>query len=351
MDNSVTTTIIDNMVTATLLLDEALVIRYANPAVEQLFSYSRKRIIDNGLSKVVQHASLDLALLTQPLQSGQSMTDSDVTLVVDGKPLLVEMTVSPLTFNKSLMLLVELKKVDQQRRLSQELNQHAQQQAAKLLVRSLAHEIKNPLGGLRGAAQLLERMLPDPSLHEYTQIIIEQADRLRSLVDRLLGPQRPGTKKQENLHLLLEKVRQLVELESERCLVFQRDYDPSLPDILMDTDQIEQALLNIISNAAQILRGRDDGKIVLKTRTVHQTNIHGKHHKLAAMIEITDNGPGIPKELQDTLFYPMVSGREGGTGLGLSIAQTLVDQHQGKIEVESWPGRTIFTIFIPILVA
>jgi two-component system nitrogen regulation sensor histidine kinase GlnL len=143
----------------------------------------------------------------------------------------------------------------------------------------------------------------------------------------------------------------LVELESERSLVFQRDYDPSLPDILMDTDQIEQALLNIISNAAQILKGRDDGKITLKTRTVHQTNIHGKHHKLAAMIEITDNGPGIPKELQDTLFYPMVSGREGGTGLGLSIAQTLVDQHQGKIEVESWPGRTIFTIFIPIFVA
>ncbi len=234
-------------------------------------------------------------------------------------------------------------------KLTQELNQHAQQQAAKLLVRGLAHEIKNPLGGLRGAAQLLERMLPDPALMEYTQIIIEQADRLRGLVDRLLGPQRPGEKKWENLHLILEKVRQLVELEAGANLVFERDYDPSLPNILMDTDQIEQALLNIVSNAAQILTNQTHGVITLRTRTVHQANIHGQRHKLVASIEIIDNGPGIPPELQDTLFYPMVSGREGGTGLGLSISQNLIDQHQGKIEVQSWPGRTVFTIYLPIL--
>jgi two-component system nitrogen regulation sensor histidine kinase GlnL len=191
-------------------------------------------------------------------------------------------------------------------------------------------------------------MLPDPSLNEYTNIIIEQADRLRALVDRLLGPQRPGTKKEENLHLILEKVRQLVELDAGTSLTIERDYDPSLPPILMDTDQIEQALLNITSNAAQILKQQDNGQITLRTRTVHQANIHGQRHKLAARIEIIDNGPGIPAELQDTLFYPMVSGREGGTGLGLSISQNLIDQHNGKIDVESWPGRTIFTIYLPI---
>ncbi|MDF4835299.1 nitrogen regulation protein NR(II), partial [Vibrio parahaemolyticus] len=168
------------MVTATLILDDGLAIRYANPAAELLFSQSAKRIIEQSLSQLIQHASLDLALLTQPLQSGQSITDSDVTFVVDGRPLMLEVTVSPITWQKQLMLLVEMRKIDQQRRLSQELNQHAQQQAAKLLVRGLAHEIKNPLGGLRGAAQLLEKMLPEPSLTEYTHIIIEQADRLRA---------------------------------------------------------------------------------------------------------------------------------------------------------------------------
>lgn len=342
-------TIINNQVTSVLILDESLMIRYANPAAEQLFSQSAKRLMHQSLNHLVQHSSLDLQLLTQPLQSGQSITDSDVTLVIDSKPLMLEVTVSPISWHKELLLLAEMRTIGQQRRLTQELNQHAQQQAAKLLVRGLAHEIKNPLGGLRGAAQLLERMLPDPTLMEYTQIIIEQADRLRGLVDRLLGPQRPGEKKWENLHLILEKVRQLVELEAGENLVFERDYDPSLPNILMDTDQIEQALLNIVSNAAQILANQTHGVITLRTRTVHQANIHGQRHKLVASIEIIDNGPGIPPELQDTLFYPMVSGREGGTGLGLSISQNLIDQHQGKIEVQSWPGRTVFTIYLPIL--
>lgn len=342
-------TIINNQVTSVLILDESLMIRYANPAAEQLFSQSAKRLMHQSLNHLVQHSSLDLQLLTQPLQSGQSITDSDVTLVIDSKPLMLEVTVSPISWHKELLLLAEMRTIGQQRRLTQELNQHAQQQAAKLLVRGLAHEIKNPLGGLRGAAQLLERMLPDPALMEYTQIIIEQADRLRGLVDRLLGPQRPGEKKWENLHLILEKVRQLVELEAGANLVFERDYDPSLPNILMDTDQIEQALLNIVSNAAQILANQTHGVITLRTRTVHQANIHGQRHKLVASIEIIDNGPGIPPELQDTLFYPMVSGREGGTGLGLSISQNLIDQHLGKIEVQSWPGRTVFTIYLPIL--
>ncbi|WP_394127346.1 nitrogen regulation protein NR(II) [Vibrio hepatarius] len=348
MDSDLNDIILNHQVTSILIMNESLQVKYANPAAEQLFSQSAKRITEHPLSHLIQHASMDLALLSQPLQSGQSITDSDVTFVVDGKPLMLEVTVSPIAWNKELMLLVEMRKIGQQRRLSQELNQHAQQQAAKLLVRGLAHEIKNPLGGLRGAAQLLERTLPDPSLTEYTQIIIEQADRLRALVDRLLGPQKPGQKKQENLHLILEKVRQLVDLEANQSIEIERDYDPSLPEILMDAAQIEQALLNIVSNAGQILRAQDNGQITIRTRTVHQANIHGQRCKLAARIEIIDNGPGIPADLQDTLFYPMVSGREGGTGLGLSIAQNLIDQHQGKIDVESWPGRTTFTIYLPI---
>lgn len=348
MSHDLDTVILNHQVTAILIIDESLCIQYANPAAEQLFSQSAKRLINTELQQHIQHASLELSLLSQPLQSGQSITDSDVTFIVDGKPLMLEVTVSPVSWQKQLLLLVEMRKIDQQRRLSQEINQHAQQQAAKLLVRGLAHEIKNPLGGLRGAAQLLERCLPEQSLKEYTQIIIEQADRLRSLVDRLLGPQRPGVKKAENLHLILEKVRQLVALDVGSQIVIERDYDPSLPDIMMDVEQIEQALLNIVSNAGQILSKQELGQITIRTRTVHQANIHGQRYKLAASIEVIDNGPGIPADLQDTLFYPMVSGREGGTGLGLSISQNLIDQHKGKIDVESWPGRTCFTIYLPI---
>ncbi|CAM2875741.1 nitrogen regulation protein NR(II) [Vibrio rarus] len=349
MSKPLAETVLEQLVTATMLVDESLTIGYLNPAAEQLLGQSKNRCIDQQLPKMVDHSSIDFSVFEQPLISGQTITDSDVTFVIDGKPLLLELTISPVSWNKKVMLLIELRQVDQQRRLNQELNQHAQQQAARLLVRSLAHEIKNPLGGLRGAAQLLEKMLPSESLREYTQIIIEQADRLRNLVDRLLGPQKPGTKEPENVHLILEKVRLLVGFELGQNVRIERDYDPSLPDIAMDSEQIEQALLNIVSNAAQILQGQENAQITLITRTEHQVNIHGQRIKLAARIEVVDNGPGIPTELLDTLFYPMVSGREGGTGLGLSISQNLIDQHQGKIEVDSWPGKTTFTVYLPIL--
>jgi len=345
---SFTPLILDNLVTAILLLDEGLTIRYVNPAAEQLLSFSKRRLNNARFPDLLQHSSLDLGLIQDTLQSGQGLADSDVTFVIDGRHYTLEVNASPLSWQKELLILLELKPIDQQRRISQELSQHAQQQAAKELVRGLAHEIKNPLGGLRGAAQLLEKTLPDPSYTEYTQMIIEQADRLRNLVDRLLGPQRPGSRLVDNIHMVLEKVRQLVDIDSGSNIQLHRDYDPSLPDFTMDPEQLEQAILNIVSNAAQALQQHGGGNITLKTRTAHQTLIHGKRYRIAAKVDIIDDGPGIPGDIQDTLFYPMVTGREGGTGLGLSIAQNLIDQHQGKIEVVSWPGHTKFTIYLPI---
>ncbi|MGR6860344.1 nitrogen regulation protein NR(II) [Aliivibrio salmonicida] len=342
------TQILEHQVTAILLLDDQRNIHYANPAAEQLFSQSAQRMAAHVFDDLFQYTRFDLSTLMIPLDTGQSVTDSDVCMIINNSPLYIEVTSSPIEIKKSLYLLVEIRQIEQQRRLSQEINQHAQQQAAKVLVRSLAHEIKNPLGGLRGAAQLLERMLPNVELHEYTQIIIEQADRLRNLVDRLLGPQKLGQKKPENLHAIIEKVRQLIELNSSYQVGIIRDYDPSLPDFDMDSEQIEQALLNIISNAAEVLKEQPDGTITLRTRTDYQTNIHGQRHRLTAKIEIIDNGPGIPSHIQDTLFYPMVSAREGGTGLGLSISQNLIDQHNGKIDVTSWPGKTVFTVYLPL---
>ncbi|MGL4756114.1 MAG: nitrogen regulation protein NR(II) [Aeromonadaceae bacterium] len=339
-------TLLDNLLTAVVLLDTNLVVHYVNPAAEQLLGISARRVLQHRLEQVVEYISLDLERLRSCLRLGQGFTDNEVTLVIEGEPRLVEVSVVAIYEQREQLALMELRKIDQQKRISQELQQHAQQLAARDLVRGLAHEIKNPLGGLRGAAQLLEKALPDEHLKEYTGIIIAQADRLRNLVDRLLGPQRPGRHQVHNVHSVLEQVRRLVELEAPHGIKLIRDYDPSIPDFEMEPDQLQQAFLNIVRNAVEAMGGQ--GEIRLKTRTVFQITIHGKRYRLAAEIKIIDNGPGIPEQIRDTLFYPMVTGKDGGTGLGLSIAQNLIDQHKGRIECVSWPGHTEFSIYLPL---
>jgi len=338
--------LLDNLLTAVVLLDTNMVVHYVNPAAEQLLGVSARRLLGHSLEQLVEYLSLDLERLRACLKIGQGFTDNEVTLVVEGEAKLVEVSVMAVFENHEQLALMELRKIDQQKRISQEIQQHAQQLAARDLVRGLAHEIKNPLGGLRGAAQLLEKALPDEGLKEYTGIIIAQADRLRNLVDRLLGPQRPGRHQVHNVHSVLEQVRRLVELELPPGIKITRDYDPSIPDFEMEPDQLQQAFLNIVRNAAEAMG--DQGSIRLKTRTVFQITIHGKRYRLAAEIRIIDNGPGIPEAIRDTLFYPMVTGKEGGTGLGLSIAQNLIDQHKGRIECVSWPGHTEFCIYLPL---
>ncbi|OOF17012.1 two-component system sensor histidine kinase NtrB [Salinivibrio sp. PR932] len=340
----------DHLLTAIVVVDTQWRILYANAAAEQLMHQSVRRLVNQPLTEQLQHASVDWSHIVSTTQAGQSLTDSDVTWVVDGQPQKVQLSASPLFDDPNGgKILLEVNVVSQQQRISKELAQKAQQQAAKELVRGLAHEIKNPLGGLRGAAQLLEKMLPDASLAEYTQIIIEQADRLRNLVDRLLGPQRPGLRQKQNIHVVLEKVRQLVNLDTQGAVNIIRDYDPSLPDFDMDPEQLEQAILNVVANAADAVREQADGQITLRTRTGFQTVIHGMRHRVVAQIEIIDNGPGISPELQDTLFYPMVTSKVNGNGLGLAITHHLIDQHKGKIEVNSWPGHTCFIIQLPII--
>jgi len=338
--------LLDNLLTAVILLDKHLIVRYVNPAAEQLMGVSARRLLDHALEQVVDYISLDLERLRHCLIQGQGFTDNEVTLVVENEPRSVEVSVIAVYDHQEQMALVELRKIDQQKRISQEQQQHTQQLAARDLVRGLAHEIKNPLGGLRGAAQLLEKALPDEQLKEYTGIIIAQADRLRNLVDRLLGPQRPGRHQVHNVHSVLEQVRRLVEMELPPGIKIERDYDPSIPDFEMEQEQLQQAFLNIVRNAVEAMHGH--GTIKLKTRTVFQITIHGKRYRLAAEIRIIDDGPGIPENIRDTLFYPMVTGKDGGTGLGLSIAQNLIDQHKGRIECVSWPGHTEFCIYLPL---
>lgn len=339
--------LLDSLSTAVLLVDDRLLVRYANPASEQLLALSAKRLVANPLATAFLHSTLRLELLRDTLANGHSFTDNDVVLVMTGgHHATVDITATPLEHAQRRFALLEFKQTDQQKKISKEAQQVAQQQAARELVRSLAHEIKNPLGGLRGAAQLLEKELPDPQLRDFTRIIIEQADRLRNLVDRLLGPQKPTSRAPQNIHMVLEKVRQLMTLDLPAGVVISRDYDPSIPDLPMDAEQIEQALLNIVKNGIEALQGA--GELKLITRSSSQYTLHGERHRLVAEIKVVDNGPGIAPELKDTLFYPMVTTKPSGSGLGLSIAQTLVNQHGGRIDCVSWPGHTEFTLILPI---
>ncbi len=249
-------------------------------------------------------------------------------------------------------VLVDMLEIEQQTRQDREERAIGQVQANKELIRNLAHEIKNPLGGIRGAAQLLAMDLVSKELTEYTNVIIHEADRLQALVDRLLAPHRRAQAVADvNIHEVCERVRSLVLAEYPQGLAVQRDYDTSIPDFRGDREQLIQAVLNIAQNAALALAERiaaGDAKLILRTRVARQVTIGKQRFRLALELHIEDNGPGVPEEIRDRIFYPLVSGREGGSGLGLTLAQTYVQQHQGMIECDSVPGRTVFRIVIPL---
>lgn len=339
--------IAEQLTTAILLLDTSLQIRYFNTASCAVLSLGEKRLAEQYFPALFQYIDIAPAHFHNAISTKQGFGVSDVQAVLaDGRHLLLDISVT-LTEQPAEHLLLEIRHVDHQRKISMESLQQHQHLAARELIRGLAHEIKNPLGGLRGAAQLLQESLPD-DLKEYTQLIIAQADRLRNLVDRLLGPYRPAQRSQSNLHQVIEQVRQLASMDNPVSVKFNRDYDPSIPDFPFDTELLQQALLNIVRNAQQALEHVEQPEICLQSRVLHQHTLHGKRYRLVAMIRVIDNGPGIPADIKDTLFYPMVSGKAGGTGLGLSIAQTLIHQHGGWIDCDSWPGHTEFTLYLPI---
>ncbi|ABV89239.1 nitrogen regulation protein NR(II) [Shewanella pealeana] len=342
-----TNLLLNHLVTAVLVINEELELLYVNTATEQLLGVGSNRLTEQPLPEHYQLLGVDPQVLKLAICDGQGLSINTVPLVtIDGQHHTVDVTLTPLEQEKNLAL-IELRQVDQQRRIHQQLTQDAQQQAAQYLVRNLAHEIKNPLGGLRGAAQLLSRELKDPELNEFTDLIIEQADRLRNLVDRLLGPQKPTQHSLYNIHEVIQKVLKLVNVTLPDNIELTQDYDPSIPDIEMDPDQLQQTILNIVQNAVQALEP-SGGHIRLKTRTQHQVTIGTKRHKLVLMLSVIDDGPGIQPELMDTLFYPMVTGREQGSGLGLSIAHNFARLHGGRIDCDSTVGHTEFTITLPI---
>jgi len=266
------------------------------------------------------------------------------------EPLPVHVIVNQM--DRSRNVVVELVEIEQQTRQDREERALGQAEVTKELIRNLAHEIKNPLGGIRGAAQLLEMEVQERALHEYTQVIISEADRLQALVDRLLAPHRkPHVVSDVNIHEVCERVRALILAEFPRGLTVERDYDISIPEFRGDREQLIQAVLNIAHNAAQALVERvreGDAMITLRTRIARQVTLGKQRYRLALDLHIQDNGPGVPESIRERIFYPLVSGRDGGSGLGLTLAQTFVQQHRGTIECESEPGQTLFKIVIPL---
>ena len=340
--------VIENLTTSTLLFDHELRLVYINPAGETLLAASARQAEGQTLRELMPAATAFVDDVERALASGHPYTERELRLDwTEGRVITVDCTITPLLeTHQPPALLMELLHVDRHLRIAREEHLLAQHQAARALVRGLAHEIKNPLGGLRGAAQLLERELPSEDLQEYTRIIILEADRLQNLMNRMLGPNALPQKRAINIHEVLEHVRGLVRAEAEHDIQIERDYDPSIPHLFADPDMLIQAVLNIVRNAQQALGSH--GTILLRTRAKRQVTIGHRRFKLVVSIDIIDNGPGIAPDMLENIFYPMVTGRANGTGLGLSIAQSLVNQHNGLIECASRPGHTVFTILLPL---
>ena len=336
---------LDCLSTGTLVLDADGRIVFINPAAETLLGVSGALLVGEEALKAFAR-SPELLNAIQTARSEQEVViEYELDLAMGGHPALrVGCSVTPLE-NPALAMLIEMRAADPQLRIARLERARLQQEANRELLRNLAHEIKNPLGGIRGAAQLLEHELPRESLREYTQVIIKESDRLQSLMERLLTPHRMPRFGAVNIHEVLERVRSLILAETP-SVALRRDYDISLPEIHADSEQLIQATLNVARNAVQAMHGQ--GEIILKTRVARQITLESRRYQLGMRVEIIDNGPGIPDEIREQIFYPLVSGREGGSGLGLAVAQTLVAQNHGTIDCDSQPGHTVFSIFLPL---
>ncbi|MGQ1142744.1 nitrogen regulation protein NR(II) [Acinetobacter baumannii] len=350
--------LVDNLTTAILLIDSIFNIFYLNSACEALFDISLLRASGQPVLNLL-HAPDDTfnthEALLNTLKTGQPYTRREAIINVNFKDLHVDYTVSQLNAGKSYhpLLLIELNPIDRMLKISKEENLIQQHQVARQLVRGVAHEIKNPLAGIRGATQLLARSLNDESYAEFTDIIINEVDRLTNLADTMLGSRQLPSYENVNVHEPLERVRSLIANQTKKKIKITRDYDLSLPDVKADRDQLIQVMLNISVNAIQAITENksfftdQEPELILRTRIQRLVTINGVLNRSAVRVDIEDNGPGIPESILESVFYPLVTGRAKGTGLGLSIAQNIMHQHNGMIECQSVPGKTMFSLYLP----
>lgn len=335
--------------TAVLLLRRPdLRIDYLNAAAEELLGISRQRALGCALTAVAGFDAAWARRLEAAGEAGEALTGREVALAVRDQRRLIDLALAPADGEavEEQRLVLELSAADRHQRIAREEALRAQEQANRALLRGLAHEIRNPLAGLRGAAQLLEQELGDPGLAEHTRVIAHETERLSSLVERMTGPAQPPRSEALSVHEVTERVATLLRSEAPPEVHVGTDYDPSIPALVGDRDRLIQAVLNIARNALQAVG--PSGRVTLRTATQRQFTLAGVRHRLVAFIEVADDGPGIPPDQVEALFQPMVSGRAEGSGLGLTIAQKLVGQHGGLIEVDSEPGHTVFRVVLPL---
>jgi len=342
--------ILDQISTAVIALDDELRVISVNNSCQDLLEISEERSIGLPICKLVVQSEMLLQALDQVCSSRSQLVRRSMPLtLLSGREIHVDLMIAPVAESEcGANLLLEIQAVDRLLKISREEGLVNAQETTREMIRSLAHEIKNPLGGVRGAAQLLSRELPNDALREYTGIIIREADRLRDLVDRLLGPNQQLDSRELNIHEVLEHVRNLITAETDNRITLIRDYDPSLPDVYGDRSQLIQAVLNIMRNALQAAESVNDCVITLRSRSHRQFTIGNKRHRMVCRVDIEDNGPGIPEDMLHAIFMPMVTGRAEGTGLGLTIAQSIITRHGGQLECSSEPNCTRFTIYLPM---
>lgn len=342
--------LLDALATGIVVLDAQLCVVYANVAAQGLLAMSFNQARGRPFQDLFVDCNGLVATLRRAQQQTEEITEREIAVrpvSMPREPRVLDIIVTPLEGQMTgTHVLIELSDETQRTRLTQESELRARLEGSRMMTRQLAHEIKNPLGGLRGAAQLLERELTDPVLREYTQVIIGEADRLTALVDSMAGPTRAPQRTRLNIHEICEHVYHLLRGEARAAVLVERDYDPSLPEGDIDRHQIIQALLNLARNALQAIGER--GRITLRTRAVSNVRIGSARPRLAARIDVEDNGPGVPDAIRGSLFFPLVTGRPNGTGLGLAVAQELVTRNGGVIEFQSEPGRTVFSIVLPL---
>lgn len=325
--------------------DGSFRITYLNQSAQSLFGRSAARTIGLPLHELLPDAHAKPAMLQNVLDTGRPFTKREVSLPVPEGTARLNYSIAPLAEGE---LLLEFERLDRFMRIGRDQGHVRAQQTVRQLARGLAHEVKNPLGGIRGAAQLLDRRLAAAEDREYTAVIMAEADRLRNLVDRILGPNGQWRLAPVNVHQLMQRVVKLLQAEHPAHIRFERSYDPSLPEVEADAEQLVQAMLNVLNNAVLALADVQEPVIQLQTRVLHQFTIGATRHRLVANLDFVDNGPGIPPDIADRIFYPMISGRPGGAGLGLSITQTIIARHHGLVACESEPGRTVFSFYLPI---
>lgn len=343
--------LLENLQSAIIFIDHQKVIKTVNIAAETLLCQSRRYLIGQPFEQFVSVPAVNRTI-DECLSTMAQFTLREVAIASSTAEVLVDMTLScvnPHLDNEQASVLIEINSINRISRFMKEKNQMERQQSFRLMMRGLAHEIKNPLGGIRGAAQLLDREINDPAHQELTDILIKEADRLTRLVDRVMGSREQLKPVPLNIHEVLEHVVHLLAVKSSETVRVERFYDPALPEITADKEQLIQAVLNIVGNAIEAQQGCDKTIVGLVTQFERYVTINQQMYRQVLNIKIWDKGPGVSDDMKDILFDPLITGRPEGSGLGLSITQEIIQRHKGIVQLEEFDGKTCFSIYLPYL--